>query len=109
MAQNRNGVCTWIHSDHLQSATALTDKHGQAIRRLAYRAYGEETLNAGAGAAPRHTYTGKEHDGTGLLYYGARYYDPALGRFITPDTVYDQGTQGLNNPVRRLSVYRGWK
>ena len=89
-------VTTWIHSDHLQSATALTDKHGQAIRRLAYRAYGEETLNAGAGDAPRHTYTGKEHDGTGLLYYGARYYDPALARFITPDTVYDQGTQGLN-------------
>ena len=82
---------------------------GNAIRRLAYRAYGKETLNAGAGAAPRHTYTGKEHDGTGLLYYGARYYDPALARFITPDTVYDQGTQGLNNPVRRLSVYRGWK
>ena len=87
---------TWIHSDHLQSATALTDMHGQALRRLAYRAYGEETLNAGAGDAPRHTYTGKEHDGTGLLYYGARYYDPALARFITPDTVYDSGTQGLN-------------
>ena len=88
-------VTTWIHSDHLQSATALTDKHGQALRRLAYRAYGEETLNAGAGDAPRHTYTGKEHDGTGLLYYGSRYYDPALARFITPDTVYDSGTQGL--------------
>ncbi len=41
------------------------------------------------------------------MYYGARYYDPALSRFITPDTVYDRGPQGLNrysyalnNPIR---------
>ena len=100
---------TWIHSDHLQSATALTDKHGQALRRLAYRAYGEETLNAGAGAAPRRTYTGQEHDDTGLYYYGARYDDPALASFITPDTVYDSGTQGLNRYSYALNnpiIYR---
>ena len=30
------------------------------------------------------------------MYYGARYYDPALSRFITADTVYDAGPQGLN-------------
>jgi len=36
----------------------------------------------------KYTYTGKELDaGTGLMYYGARYYDPALGRFIQPDTI----------------------
>lgn len=27
-------------------------------------------------------FTGKEKDTTGLYYYGARYYDPELGRFI---------------------------
>ena len=26
-------------------------------------------------------YTGQRLDGTGLLYYHARYYDPVLGRF----------------------------
>ena len=47
-------------------------------------------------------------DTTGLYYYGARYYDPALGTFITPDTViqspYDPQTLNRytycrNNPI----------
>ncbi|WP_026371044.1 RHS repeat-associated core domain-containing protein [Kallotenue papyrolyticum] len=32
-------------------------------------------------------YTGQRRDGTGLLYYHARYYDPALSRFISADTI----------------------
>ena len=32
-------------------------------------------------------FTGQRLDSTGLYYYGARYYDPTIGRFISPDTV----------------------
>ena len=40
---------------------------------------GDETIN-------RHVFTGKEYDSnTGLIYFGARYYDPDTGRFITQD------------------------
>jgi RHS repeat-associated protein len=36
----------------------------------------------------KHKYTGQEEDAeTGLYYYGARYYDPAIGRFISPDII----------------------
>jgi RHS repeat-associated protein len=35
---------------------------------------------------PEHyLFTGKERDSTGLYYYGARYYDPQVGRFLTRD------------------------
>jgi RHS repeat-associated protein len=32
-------------------------------------------------------YTGQRLDGTGLLYYHARYYDPVLARFVSADSV----------------------
>ena len=102
-----DGEVTWIHSDHLHSATILTGAGGVEIRRLAYAAFGEELENTGTGDEAKYSYTGKELDSSGLMYYGARYYDPALARFITADTVYDAGPQGLNrysyalnNPIR---------
>ena len=34
-----------------------------------------------------HTFTGQKRDGTGLLYYNARSYDPEIGTFVSPDTI----------------------
>ena len=54
-------------------------------------------------------YTGQRLDGTGLLYYNARYYDPALGKFLCPDTIIpapddnqsrNRYTYSRNNPLR---------
>src|SRR5262249_24468871 len=44
-------------------------------------------------------YTGQiSDDETGLYYYGARYYDPQLGRFIQPDpTIPDPGSSQSYN------------
>ncbi len=48
-----------------------------------YDTFGARTAPATAG---RYGYTGEEVDTeTGLVYLRARYYDPALGRFISPD------------------------
>ena len=32
-------------------------------------------------------FTGQKRDATGLLYFNARYYDPQIGQFISPDTI----------------------
>jgi RHS repeat-associated protein len=46
-------------------------------------------------------YTGKPYDSaTGLYYYGARYYDHLLGRFLTQDS----HTGSLNDPMT-LNLY----
>ncbi len=42
-------------------------------------------------------YTGKERDTTiGLYFSEARYYDPILGRFISPDTMAPPFAMGGN-------------
>jgi RHS repeat-associated protein len=48
-----------------------------------YAPFGEQ--NGATGTDPTYKYTGKPQDGVGLYYYGARYYDPQIGRFITRD------------------------
>lgn len=63
------------------------------------------------GALPTdYTFTGQRRDASaGLMYYGARYYDATLGRFVSADTVVPNAgnpqslnryAYTLNNPVR---------
>ena len=58
-------------------------------------------MNVKSGSFDTHfTYTDQERDDeSGLMYYGARYYHPALGRFTQPDpSIFSLNTQTLANP-----------
>ncbi|MEW6008874.1 MAG: toxin TcdB middle/N-terminal domain-containing protein [Candidatus Omnitrophota bacterium] len=80
---------TYYHSDHLGSSNVLTDQNGNQIALYEYTPYGEFTQPIAQNSQPiTHFFTGKElDDSTGLYFYGARYYDPEIGRFITPDSI----------------------
>jgi len=80
-------------TDHLHSSTIITDEAGSVVQRMDYEPYGNLIENARSGnpAGIRHTYTGQEDDfGTGLMYYGARYYDPVVGMFTSADILTRQ-------------------
>ncbi len=70
----------FYHSDHLGSASWITDSGGQAIQHLQYLPYGEPYINQRtSGYNERYTFTGKEKDEeTGYGYFGARYMDHEL-------------------------------
>ncbi|MDX8430654.1 MAG: RHS repeat-associated core domain-containing protein [Candidatus Algichlamydia australiensis] len=61
--------------------TALYTPNGDLQHQFTYTAFGEQTLPS----THPWTYQSKREDPTGLIYFGARYYDPTLGRFLTPD------------------------
>ena len=96
----RGGVLTYLHSDHLSSNTLVTNADGTYHSSQNYCAYGgkrtatwygSECDPTAANPLPTdRTYTGQEQDTTGLMFYHARFYDPALGTFISPDTVVPQ-------------------
>jgi RHS repeat-associated protein len=71
-------------TDALGSTVALTGSGGDVATAYTYEPYGAATATGAADANPLQ-FTGRENDGTGLQYNRARYYSPALGRFISTD------------------------
>lgn len=93
----------FLHRDHLNSVKLTTDAAGCAASRSAYRPYGDRRQAAAAtnpGCSPANPleprgFIGERQDPeTGLLYLHARYYDPVIGRFLSPDTL-DPIEQGV--------------
>lgn len=84
----------FYHYAALGTTANLTNAAGQ--KQVAYRtdAFGDITKQEGT-SINRHVFTGKEHDEkTGLIYFGARFYDPDTARFINQDSYLGVG----NNP-----------
>ncbi len=96
------------HTDHLGSSSIITNSSGAKVEDIYYYPYGEIKTDSGT-LNVRHKFTDQEWDAeTGLYYYGARYYDPRLARFISADTIvpepfYPQSLNRyaytINNPV----------
>ncbi len=93
----------------LSSSTLELDQEGTLISYEEYFPFGGTSVIAGRDrselALKTHRYTGKERDDeTGLYYYGARYYAPWTGRWISPDPAgpvdgFNLYTYVGNNPV----------
>jgi RHS repeat-associated protein len=79
-----------MHSDHLGSSSAISNNIGQLLELSDYFPYGGQRLNQTYnGFDDRKGYTGHEYDvDTGLNYAGSRYYNSAVGRWISQDPVF---------------------
>jgi len=94
---NETGIY-YYSSDHLGSTTAITDGNGEVVEEQIHLPFGERISDG-----EKYGFTGKELDGTGLIYFGARYYLSGIGRFITPDAARDGMnwySYAANNPLK---------
>jgi RHS repeat-associated protein len=81
-AKRVGAVTSWLHADHLASIRLITGAAGQQQERANYRPYGQQF----PGLSQSKGYINQKFDPeTGLQYLHARYYDPVLGTFLTPD------------------------
>lgn len=108
----QNGKTYWYQCDHIGAPQELTDEDGQIVWAADYTVWGETTLRRtgtggaaglsgpgrapGAGIEQPFRFQGQQLDEeTGLHYNRFRYYDPAIGRFLTQDPVGLEGGHAL--------------
>jgi RHS repeat-associated protein len=95
------GSKTWLYADHQGSIAATANSAGTSTATYSYGPYGEPNAISGI----RFRYTGQYFlQEIGLYYYKARFYSPALGRFLQTDPVGYQSDLNLyayvgNDPV----------
>jgi RHS repeat-associated protein len=107
IAQRENGGLTYLYADHLGSVSVASTEGGALLSKQDFTPWGE--IRSGGINQTTLNYTGQRRDGTGLLYYHARYYDPGLARFLSADTeipsveepqFFNRYSYVSNNPLR---------
>ena len=105
------GEVNYYSQDHLGSTTIVTSATGAKVEEIYYYPYGATRSDTGS-VNLTHKYTGQELDPeTNLYYYGARYYDAVLARFISTDPIVpgfsdpqllNRFSYAGNNPLRYI-------
>ncbi len=117
-SRDSQGNLYFYHADHLDSTNVITNAQGQPVVLMEYTPYGVPSRVEGQ-LPSDHQFAGKRQDPqTGLIFFESRYYDPHLGRFITPDTIVpnpanpqdlNRYTYANNNPVSNVDpTGHGW-
>ncbi|MFD3519912.1 RHS repeat-associated core domain-containing protein [Streptomyces sp. NPDC058653] len=94
LTRTENGATQVYLTDALGTVVGLANADGTVATSYTYDPYGQPTASGATSTNP-YTFTGRESDGTGLLYYRNRYYDPESGRFISQDPIGYAGRTNL--------------
>ena len=93
VAAREGTTLRYVHQDSLGSTSVMSTSSGTLDSSVAYFPYGD-LRNSQGNLGTDKRFTGQRLDSTGLYYYGARYYDATIGRFISADTI----VQSFSNP-----------
>lgn len=99
-------IWRFLHGDLLGSTATVTDSAGDVVGATRYHVYGETAERRGI--EPTDGYTGAEWEPDqelGLIRMGARYYAPALGRWVTPDRYIGESPGRMIGSVIESNLY----
>jgi len=109
-----SSVCTlttpeWAYSQRVALRSGGTVEAGE----VRYRAFGATRFTSGTTPTSVRFTGQREEVALGLYFYNARWYDPALGHFLSPDpcppcrgAVPPQGGRGVPDPGNALDYHR---
>jgi RHS repeat-associated protein len=99
------GQLIYLHGDHLGSRVTAASSPAAFTAARSYWPYGEQRASWGDDSKlPKWGFSGKEHDDTGFVDFGARLYDPETGRWLSADPIatdgFDRYAYVGNNPLK---------
>ena len=99
VAVREGTTLSWLLGDHLGSTSITANgTTGAKVAEVRYRAFGEDRHSSGT-TPTTFRFTGQRQESyINLYYYGARWYDPVLARFVQADTIVpsSEDPQSLN-------------
>jgi RHS repeat-associated protein len=105
-------VNSYFHDDGRGNVTALLEPNGFPVANYEYDPFGNMISMSGLLAAQnKYRFSSKEwNDNAGLYYYGYRFYDPNMQRWLNRDPIQEWGGINLfgfvgNNPLKRVDVF----
>jgi len=112
----KGGTKYRIISDHLGSVRLVINTATGAIaQRMDYGPFGQVTTDTNPGFQPFGFAGGIYDRDTGLVRFGARDYDPEVGRWTTKDPILFKGGSAnlygyvVNDPVNRFDINGLWQ
>ncbi|KAJ7125831.1 hypothetical protein C8R43DRAFT_1212260, partial [Mycena crocata] len=101
-------IAQYYHTDHLGSTIGVSDESGSLVTQYKYDTFGAVSIEG------EDLSRYKELIGD-IYYFGARFYDPAIGRFLTLDNypidlddispcTFNMYTFAQNNPVNFVDI-----
>jgi RHS repeat-associated protein len=109
VAMTRNGQTYYLLYDQLGSLRAVVDAAGAVVKRVDYDSYGYIISDSAPEFSVPFGFAGGLHDpDVGLIRFGARDYDPLIGRWTAKDPIdFGGGDTNLfgyvgGDPVRKI-------
>ncbi|MFJ9976048.1 RHS repeat-associated core domain-containing protein [Streptomyces cyaneofuscatus] len=104
-SMTRGGKNHYYLTDALGSVVALADESGTKVNTYSYSPRGVQRAATSEQAPQPYRFAGGYQDPTGLYHFAARYYDPNIGRFTSPDPSGQEKNPYLyaeGDPVNRI-------
>ncbi len=98
VSQTTGSSKRWYTSDLIGTTIAITDDTGAQARSYTYDPDGVSTSSGSGAEAVARFAGGHLLDSTGLYHYGARYYDPRVARWTSPDPLRLEGSLRQGDP-----------
>ncbi len=115
LARTDSSGTTFYHSDGGGNVTTMTDSSGNVVARYLYDPFGNLLAKSGPLAdVNKYRFSSKEvHPNSGLYYYGYRFYEPNLQRWLNEDPIRERGGINLygfvgNDPLGLVDPFGHW-